>query len=168
MKKHIFSPGVVRWMKFNLVGAIGIAVQLLLIAVLTAVFRMNYIPATGLAVEATVLHNFVWHERYTWAKRGSRGWAAVSSRLISFNITTGAVSIGGNLLLMRLLVGEWRMPSLLANLASIAACSVLNFAASDRWVFQPTSRFEARATPRTRPSYSPQVTVEPEKARPLI
>jgi putative flippase GtrA len=127
----------VRWMKFNLVGAIGIGVQLAALALLANGLRVNYLAATALAVEAAVLHNFAWHERFTWADRGGRHWKASAARLVRFNLTTGLVSIGGNLLLMRILTGQAHVPVMAANLASIAACSVANFLVSDRWVFRP-------------------------------
>lgn len=123
-------------MKFNMIGAIGMAVQVAILALLTQLFRVQYLPATAIAVECTVLHNFAWHERFTWADRRSHGRRAVVRRLMHFNVTAGAVSIGGNLLLMRLLVGEAHAPVLLANVASVATCSVVNFLVNDRWVFR--------------------------------
>ncbi|HUO16136.1 MAG TPA: GtrA family protein [Verrucomicrobiae bacterium] len=122
----------VRWMKFNLVGAVGIGVQLAALYLLTT-FGLNYLIATALAVEAAVLHNFLWHERFTWADRKSNERLA---RLLRFNFTTGAVSIVGNLLLMRWLAGGLHIRPMLANGIAIAACSLLNFLVSDRWVFR--------------------------------
>ncbi len=134
MKFEALRTGV-RWMKFNLVGAIGIAVQMATLWLLTTA-EVGYMWATALAVELTVLHNFVWHEHFTWADRGrSEGWDT-ANRLLRFNLTTGGISIGGNLLLMRLLVGEAHLRPMLANLISIAGCSLVNFMVSDRWVFQ--------------------------------
>jgi putative flippase GtrA len=129
------ASSLIRWLKFNLVGAIGIAVQLGVLALLTAM-GFNYLLATAAAVESAVLHNFVWHERYTWRDRGSRTFPSSASRLARFNLSTGAISIGGNLLLMRLLVGQAHLPPFLANLLSIAGCSLVNFLVSDRWVFR--------------------------------
>jgi putative flippase GtrA len=126
-----------RWLKFNLVGAIGIGVQLGALALLRGAFGMDYLLATALAVEAAVVHNFIWHERFTWADRGSVTLAQSLGRLLRFNLTTGAVSIAGNLALMRLLVGGAGLPFILANLLSIAGCSVANFLLSDRVVFRP-------------------------------
>ncbi len=123
-------------MKFNLVGAIGIAVQLAMLAALTSGLHIEYLLATALAVETAVLHNFIWHERYTWADRRSLRRRDVVARLVRFNCTTGAISIGGNLLLMRLLVGQAHLPAIVANLITIAACSVVNFLMSDRVVFR--------------------------------
>jgi len=133
-----------RWVKFNVVGAIGIGVQLAVLGFLTAL-NMNYLLATALAVESAVLHNFGWHERFTWRDRVALVNPAIATRacesavrLLRFNLSTGAVSIGGNLLFMRLLVGQADLPPVIANVLSIAACSLLNFLVSDRWVFRST------------------------------
>ena len=126
---------IARWMKFNLVGAIGIAVQLLILWLLTA-RGVGYMLATALAVESAVLHNFVWHERFTWVDRRDGHLLQSVTRLLRFNLSTGAVSIAGNLLLMRLFVGQAHLRPILANMIAIVACSVLNFVVSDRWVFR--------------------------------
>jgi putative flippase GtrA len=129
-----------RWLKFNLVGAIGIVVQLAVLGILNGALKLDYLPATALAVEAAVLHNFLWHERFTWAERACVTRRQALLRLVRFNFTTGAVSILGNLLLMRLLVGLAHLPSLAANLASIAGCSLLNFLVSEYIVFRAGGR----------------------------
>jgi putative flippase GtrA len=123
----------IRWLKFNAVGAIGIGVQLAALAILRAYLHFDYLVATALAVEAAVLHNFLWHERYTWADRAKP--EAMLARLARFNLTTGAFSILGNLALMKLLVGAMHLHYLLANAVTIAVCSIANFVVSDRFVF---------------------------------
>jgi putative flippase GtrA len=55
--------------------------------------------------------------------------------LLRFHLSNGVISILGSLLLMRWLVGQFGMNVVGANLLTIAACSVGNFLASDRWVF---------------------------------
>ena len=122
----------IRWWKFNAVGAIGIGVQLIVLTALRSGFGIGYLWATGLAVESAVIHNYLWHERFTWRDRET-GSSLV--RFVKFNLTTGLFSIGGNLVLMRVLVGEVRMNYLVANLVTIAMCSVVNFVVSDRVVF---------------------------------
>lgn len=121
----------IRWLKFNFVGGIGIAVQLLALVVLKAELHFNYLIATAAAVEIAVIHNFLWHERFTWAGRLGAGF----TRFLKFNLTTGLFSIGGSLLLMKLLVGLEHMNYLLANGITITACSVVNFLVSDGFVF---------------------------------
>ena len=125
-----------RALRFYAVGGLGIAVQLGVLAALTHA-GVNYVVATALAVEAAVVHNFIWHQRYTWSERRTQGAAAYALRLLKFNSTTGVISIGGNVILMRLLVGEAGFRPLIANLLTIASCSLLNFLVSDRAVFRP-------------------------------
>ncbi|MCI0410700.1 MAG: GtrA family protein, partial [Acidobacteria bacterium] len=113
-------------------------VQLAIVAALTGVGGLHYLVATTLAVETAILHNFLWHERWTWADRAAgRTWRTSWARLLRFNLSTGLISIGGNLLLMRLLVGSLGVHFLAANLLTITACSVANFLVSDRLVFTP-------------------------------
>ena len=126
------------WLKFNAVGAIGIVVQLAALAILKTLLRVEYLPATALAVEIAVLHNFIWHDRWTWAERArAKGPARFPwVRLMRFNLSTGAVSIAANLLFMRLLVGRLHVQYLVANLLGIAAASLANFLLSDLFVFR--------------------------------
>ena len=127
---------LVRWLRFNLVGGIGIVVQFVALFLLKSILHLDYLTATALAVETAVLHNFLWHERFTWVDRVQGKVIDSIRRLLRFNLTTGAVSILGNLLLMRLLVGGSHLKPMLANLMSIAVCSLVNFLVSDRWVFR--------------------------------
>ncbi len=122
-----------RWLKFNTVGAIGIVVQLGCLAALKTGLGVNYMAATAIAVEIAVLHNYVWHELWTWRDRrqGSR-----LGRLIRFNLSNGAVSIVVNLVFMRLLVGALHVPYLVANMVAIAAGSLANFLSGEFFVFR--------------------------------
>jgi putative flippase GtrA len=125
-----------RWLKFNAVGALGIVVQLAVLFVLKSSLHLGYLLATALAVEAAVVHNFLWHERYTWADRISPSWRTSLPRLLRFNLTNGGVSIAGNLALMKLLVGLARLNYIAANAIAIAVCSLANFLVSEAWVFE--------------------------------
>lgn len=121
-----------RWAKFSAVGATGILVQATALAVCLRVFDLHYLAATALAVEVSVLHNFVWHRRWTWRdRRQARGLGL----LLRFNLTSGLLSLVGNLLLMSVLVGGMKLNALVANFITIAICSLVNFALADRFVF---------------------------------
>ena len=128
---------LVRWFKFNFVGGIGIGVQFAVLFFLRSILNFNYLLATAIAVEAAVIHNFVWHEQFTWSDRVESSWRRSLPRLVRFNLSTGAVSILGNLALMKILVGEGHMNYLLANAIAIALCSIANFLVSEEWVFEP-------------------------------
>jgi len=121
-----------RWWRFNLVGAMGMVVQLSVLAVLNRAVPGHYLLASAIAVELAVLHNFAWHRRYTWSDRGVGDcWA----RLLRFHMSNGAVSLVGNLLLMRVLVQGAHVPVVVGSLMAIGCCSVANFLLGDSWAF---------------------------------
>ena len=123
-----------RWLKFSLVGGVGIGVQLAALAALTAL-GVNYLLATALAVEAALLHNFFAHQRFTWADRSDPAASGATKRLLRFHLGNGSLSLFGNLMMMRLFAGFLHLPVLVANFLAILICWLVNFLVSDRWVF---------------------------------
>jgi putative flippase GtrA len=133
-------------LKFNAVGGIGIGVQLVVLTVLRSWLKLDYLLATGLAVEIAAIHNFLWHERFTWADRPATRPVQSLVRLAKFNASNGAVSLVGNLVLMRLLVGELKFSYVASNLLAIVLCALLNFLLSDRLVFDGEAKPAAIST----------------------
>jgi putative flippase GtrA len=131
--------GFRRWVAFNGVGLMGVGVQLTVLALLTRVFGVHYLVATAVAVEAAVLHNFLWHQRWTWRDRPSVTATTTAARLARFHALNGMVSLVGNLIVMAVLGGLIGMAPLPANLIAIALCSTVNFVASERLVFRTAS-----------------------------
>jgi putative flippase GtrA len=124
---------LVRWCKFNLVGAIGMVLQLATLAALNRLWAGHYLLATAVALEITLVHNFVWHVHYTWRDR--RNDSARMVQLMRFHVSNGLVSAVGNLALMRVLVGEAHFPVLAAMAIAILCCSIANFFMGHEWVF---------------------------------
>ena len=126
------------WLKFNTVGMIGILVQASVLVLLIRVAGFHYLFATFIAVETAVVHNFIWHERWTWMERTRGVRSGLPGRLLRFHLANGFISVGGNLLLMRLFVSCWHLGYLAANALAVAMCSIVNFWASARlvWVQQ--------------------------------
>jgi len=126
-----------RWCKFNLVGGMGVIVQFSALLLFKSALHFDYMLATGLAVEAAILHNFLWHERFTWVDRVALrpSWRSRFSRLVRFHLANGAISLLGNLALMKIIVGQGRINYLVANAIAIVVCSLANFVASEEWVF---------------------------------
>lgn len=125
----------VRFVKFNSVGVAGFIVQIAVLAALVQI-GVHYLVATVLAVECAILHNFLWHERWTWRDRPAAGRGRLR-RLWRFHALNGTVSLIGNVVLMRVFVGSLGLPAIPANLVAVIACSLVNFFASDRMVFSP-------------------------------
>jgi putative flippase GtrA len=136
---------LLRWGKFNLVGAMGMAVQLVALGCFDRLLRGRYLYASAVAIELAVLHNFVWHLHYTWGDR--REGAKWHLQLVRFQLSNGLVSMVGNLALMVVLVNEARLPVLAANVVAIGCCSVANFCLGNNWAFarvRATDRRSAR------------------------
>ena len=127
----------IRWGKFNLVGAMGMAVQLGALALLNRWSAGHYLYASAAALEITLLHNFVWHVHYTWRDR--RDGSAPLAQLTRFHLSNGLVSMVGNLALMRILVDAAHMPLLAANGVGILCCSIINFFLGDNWAFRDSA-----------------------------
>ncbi|HVU48787.1 MAG TPA: GtrA family protein [Terracidiphilus sp.] len=130
---HAAENAFLRWCKFNAVGAAGMAVQLAALAIFNQIARGHYLIASAAAVELALLHNFIWHLHYTWRDR--RGCAAIFTQFVRFHLANGAVSMLGNLALMRILVHNAHLHVIIANCIAILCCSVVNFLLSDRWAF---------------------------------
>lgn len=134
---------LLRWIRFNLVGALGMALQLASLACFNRLSDGRYLFASAAAVELTLLHNFAWHLRYTWRDRERR--SGVLTQLIRFHLSNGLVSILGNLALMRVFIEQEHLPLLAANGLAILCCSIINFCLSNSWVFAGQRQTEASA-----------------------
>jgi len=129
------KPGLASWLRFNAVGLVGVVVQLLILGLLRSGLGWTVRIATIVAVECTVLHNFVWHELWTWAHR-KLDVGGIPGRLLRFNVSNGLISIVGNLVLMEVLAVRLHLHYMLANVVAIISCSLLNYFVSDRLVFR--------------------------------
>lgn len=118
---------MLRWLKFNLVGAAGVLVQVGILDLLVKL-GVHYLVATALAVESAVLQNYYWHVRWTWKECHGSLWR--------FHLANGLISVMSNLVWMRVFTGWLGLPPVPANLMAIALTSVANFLFSERWVFQ--------------------------------
>jgi putative flippase GtrA len=128
----------IRWCRFNVVGAMGMALQLAALALINRWTAGrgtagHYLYATAATIELTLVHNFVWHLRYTWRDR--RDESTLLTQFVRFHLSNGLVSMLGNLALMPILVHEARIPLLASNGIAILCCSAVNFCLGNRWAF---------------------------------
>ena len=124
---------LIGWCKFNLVGAMGMVVQLTALWLINRYVAGHYLVATAAAIELALIHNFVWHLHYTWRDR--RDGASLLMQFVRFHLCNGLVSLLGNLVLMRILVHGANIPLLAANAIAILCCSVINFSLGNNWAF---------------------------------
>jgi len=126
-----------RFVRFSVAGLGGFAVQFATLAALTQLLGVHYVIATIIAVEAAILVNFAWHERWTWRERmRARGDAGVRGRLLRFNAMTAVTSLAGSVVVTTFLVETASMVPIVANSISVIVLGALNFVGSDRFVFR--------------------------------
>lgn len=129
MKAHVICS--VRASKFMTVGVLGFAIQIAVLALLSAQ-GWPLAAATLMAVELAVLHNFLWHERWTWPKGTRRGRL---ERLLRFQVTNGLTSIVSNVLLTTTLAQAFHLKAAVASACAVVITSLANYVLADRFVF---------------------------------
>jgi putative flippase GtrA len=122
-----------RTVAFVCVGLFGFLMQTMVLAVLSLIAHWPLVVAMPGAVEAAVLTNFVWHERWTWHDRvqASSRW----SRLLRFHSTNGIISLAGNTVVTVLLAAVFGLNPIAGNVVAVGLMSTFNYVAADRWVF---------------------------------
>jgi putative flippase GtrA len=126
-------PAAARWFRFGLVGLGGMGVQVLLLVTLADGMGVNVLLSSVGAVGAAILHNFVWHLRWTWADRTRR--ESVARLFTRFTAANGLVSLVGNAVLVAALVEITQVPVAAASLIAIATCGLVNYVLADSVVF---------------------------------
>ena len=118
-----------RLSKFFLVGGTGALLNSLALLLLVQWIHLPLVPASALSTELSILHNFCWHDRWTF-KRTHPSW----SRFVRFNL----VSLAGLVLTtgtMWLLVRHLGLYYLAANLLGITLATVWNFVVNSCWTW---------------------------------
>jgi putative flippase GtrA len=130
--------------KFQVVGLLGLAVQLAALWVIKGKLHLQTAVATALAVELAILHNFAWHERWTWkSERGKRTAREVWKMLVKFHMGAGGVSLVTSTVLTPLLSDVLKIHYLTANIIAVGAAAVVNFLINHHWVFAAPTNDES-------------------------
>ncbi|MCL4435941.1 MAG: MFS transporter [Thaumarchaeota archaeon] len=117
-----------RFIRFNIVGFTGIFVNEGLLILLTA-GGMYYLYASAIAVEASILGNFILHDIWTFKDRRH---GHIMARLMRFNGLM-LVGLGINLVILYALTEFFGVNYLVSNLVGIMVASVARYSMSVRW-----------------------------------
>ena len=129
-----------RWFRFQAVGAFGVAVQMVALAFFHQTLGWSVGAATAAAVEVAILHNFVWHLRWTWGDANRLlDMTSLLHRLWQYNLTYCLVSMTTNLAFTQLYMHAFGLHYLLANLFAVGTGGIANFLAGEFLVFRSTS-----------------------------
>ena len=131
------TPMLARWARFAVVGLLGLGVQVGTILLLTQVAGVHYAVATFIAIAGTIVHNFLWHERWTWVDRPPRSPGQRRARLGRFTALSALVAIAGGVALTAAYVELLGLPVAVANVIAVATVTGANFLAAHHLVFRP-------------------------------
>ncbi|HVP24456.1 MAG TPA: glycosyltransferase family 2 protein, partial [Methanomicrobiales archaeon] len=115
-----------RILRFGIVGLSGIVVNIGLLWVLTAFAGIPDLVSLAIAIELSIVNNFLWNEHWTFGGGEGHRLGDVRTRFVSFQ----AVSIGGALInwVLYFLLTRWAgVFWLLANLVAILVAFAWNY-----------------------------------------
>lgn len=133
----------VRWVRFNLVGMMGFALQMTMLFALVRWAGLGAAGAVSIAVLAAVSHNFVWHEYFTWPELPRESWL---KRWLSFHLSTGILSVVSNVAVTMMVAKVTTLPLVVCNAIAVAIVSTANFWVSDRLIFRCVGNGPSSAT----------------------
>ncbi len=116
--------------KFVGVGGTGYVVNLATFTLAREVLGAHHLVAATLAFAVAVTNNFWWNRHWTFGARdGHAGFQA--ARFFAVSVSAFLVQVG----LLQLLVTTTELPAVVAQAASIAAATPLNFVGNKMWSF---------------------------------
>ncbi|MCS7110427.1 MAG: GtrA family protein [Candidatus Caldarchaeum sp.] len=135
MKKLLEKIEVVRFIKFSVVGAVGVVVNTIALYLLTTfVFGERlYMAAAAISLELSIINNFFLNEYWTFKDRAVSGeffkrfFKFHGSRLAGFFTT---------LVILYILTDIAGIYYLISNLIAVLVGTAVNYLTSNYWVWQ--------------------------------
>jgi len=138
--KHIYSlmkrkGELLRFVKFCLVGASGVIVNMGLLWLLTEFAGLFYLFSSAISIETSIISNFTLNDFFTFPDRRTRGLRDFLKRLVKFNLVSLA-GLGLNMAVLWLLTSVLGVYYLLSNLCGIAVAILWNYLVNFWWTWK--------------------------------
>lgn len=124
-----------RFFKFCLVGLSGVGVNTGLLWLLTERAGLPYLASAAVAIETSIITNFILNNYFTFRLRNAPGVKAFFSRLMKFNVVSLA-GLGINLGVLWLLTEVFGIYYLVSNLCGIAIAFLWNYLVNTWWTWK--------------------------------
>ena len=124
-----------RFVKFCLVGGSGVLVNMFFLWFFTEKAKFYYLLSSLIAIEISVLSNYVLNDLWTWHDRGKEGKTEYFKRMLQYHLSSSA-AILDNLSILCLLTELAHIYYLISNLFGILCGTFLNYFLNDRWTFK--------------------------------
>ncbi|HLZ10324.1 MAG TPA: GtrA family protein [Chloroflexota bacterium] len=118
-----------RFLRFGVVGCIGTGLNVLILRILYGELHLLLPLASAIAVEMTIITNFLLNNRWTFGER-----SISPTRLARYNLA----ALGGLIItttILTFLTTSVGVPYIAADLVGIAAATAWNFATSILWTW---------------------------------
>lgn len=120
--------------KFMAVAWLGMVVNTACLYLFKGVLGIRIIPASILAIEIAILHNFLWLRWWAWRDRQHR--PPFFKQLLVYNAATGAVDLAANVSVLWILSTFFGVHYLLANLLGMIAGPFIKFWLNEKLIFR--------------------------------
>ena len=144
IKPRKFLPLIFRGGKFMVVGWMGMLVNTGCLYLLKGVWGLKLIPASLLAIEIAILHNFIWFRHWAWKDRLKASPVGFFRQLLTFNAAIGVVDLAANVSVLWSLTTFFRIHYLLANLAGMIAGPFIKFWLNEKLIFREANHGAAK------------------------
>ncbi len=133
---RITSTKLEEFIKFGIVGGSGVLVNMGLLFILTRLLHVRLEIASPIAIEVSILSNFLLNNLWTFRKRNTH--IPFWSRLLRYHLVTGLAGIV-NYLVLLLLVNKFGMHDMISNLIGIMIGTVINYSLNSLWTWRVRS-----------------------------
>lgn len=127
---NIFHPRII---KFALVGGIGVLVNMGILYLLTTYFNVYYVISSLIAIEVSIISNFLLNNFWTWKDRNKKSFMM---RFLQYHLSVALAAFLLNWLLLIFLTEVFGVYYLLSNLIGICIGMIFNFILNDLWTFK--------------------------------
>lgn len=131
----IHQKEVRRIVKFGLVGTWGFVVNMFFLWFFTETVGLFYLFSSLIAIEISLINNYVFNDLWTWRDRGKEGKKEYLKRMLQYHATASAAMLA-NIAILWILTELFDVYYLASNVFGILCGAVLNFFLNDRWTFK--------------------------------
>ena len=120
-----------------IVSWVGMGVNTLCLYLFKGVWRIPIIPASLMAIEIAIVHNFVWYRYWAWGDRTEAGSRPPFFRqLVIYNAATGLVDLTVNVSILWLLYKVFGVHYLIANIIGMILGPFFKFWINEKLIFK--------------------------------
>lgn len=123
-----------RGWKYMAVAWMGMLVNTACLYLFKGVWQIRIIPASIMAIEIAIIHNFFWFRHWAWKDRRDR--PSFFKHLIIFNVAAGTVDLVGNVSVLWVLTTFAGVHYLIANLIGMIVPPFVKFWLNEKLIFR--------------------------------